>query len=79
MSGPVAGDVDHRPDVSGVVLQIAVEGDDEGSASVSEAGGKRRRLPEIAAKTDHPQAGIGRLQLGQQRETSRRCCHRLSR
>jgi hypothetical protein len=38
------------------------------AARVGEAGGKRRRLAEVAAEADHPQPGVPRLQRRQLRE-----------
>ena len=52
--------LDHRRDVARIVLQIAVGGDDEASARVCEAGGKRRGLAEVAAEADDAQVRIAR-------------------
>ena len=49
----------------GIVLQVAVGGDDQAAARVREAGGKRRGLAEVAAEADHAQARIAGLQRGQ--------------
>ena len=46
------------------------------AARVVEAGGKRRRLAEVAAEPDHAQVRIRRLQPRQDLEARRPCCHR---
>ena len=68
MSGPLLDLLDHRRDVGGIVLQVAVGGDDEAAAGVREAGGERRGLAEVAAEADHAQPRVLRLERGQQRE-----------
>ena len=55
----------HRGNVARIVLQIAVGGDHQPAARVREAGRKRRGLPEVAAKADHAQPRIARLQRRQ--------------
>ena len=44
--------------VVGIVLQVAVHGDDVLALGVIEAGGQRRGLPEIAAQLDHHHAAV---------------------
>ena len=53
---------DHRGDVCGIVLEIAVHRDDVAAASVVEPGGEGRRLAEVAPEADHAQPGIHRLE-----------------
>ena len=50
----------------GVVLQVAVHGEDELARGVIEAGRKRGRLPKIAAQFDHQHAAVDRGNLFQQ-------------
>ena len=61
MSGPCSSLPDHRRDVGGIVLQVAVGGDDEPAAGVREAGGERRGLAEVAAEADHAQPRVRRV------------------
>ena len=56
---------DHRGMSRGIVLQVAVGGDDQPAARVGEAGGKRRRLAEVAAEPDDAQPRIARLERRQ--------------
>src|SRR6185437_8617260 len=49
--------------LAGVVLQVAVHGDDEFTGGVVEAGGERRGLAEVAAQLDHEDARIDRGNL----------------
>ena len=53
---------------AGIVLKVAVAGDDEPAACVGKSGSKGSGLAEIAAKADHPQPRVLRLQFGQERE-----------
>ena len=54
--------------VGGIVLQVAVGGDDVAAARVGEAGGEGGGLAEVAAEADHPQPRILRLQRRELRE-----------
>ncbi len=66
--GPGTRRLDHRRDVFGIVLAVAIGRHDEGSAGVLEAGSERRGLTEVAAEADHPNARVLRLDRAQQRE-----------
>src|SRR5580658_11184650 len=52
--------------LAGVVLQVAVHGDDELAGGVVEAGGERRGLPEVAAKLYDKDSRIDRSDLLEQ-------------
>ena len=53
--------------LAGVVLQVAVHGDDELALRVVEAGGQRRGLAEVAAQFDDQHPAIDRSNLLEQR------------
>ena len=93
---PAADDVvalgnflEEQRDVGGIVLQVAVHGDDVFAAGMVEAGSKAGGLAKVAAQLDHGHAAIDGGDFAQQiegaiegtivdqhhLETSRRCFH----
>jgi hypothetical protein len=65
---PLIDEFHHARQVTGIVLQVAVGGRDEAPACELEAGGKRRRLSEVAAEPDDADPRVARLQIGHQLE-----------
>ena len=53
---------------AGIVLQVAIQRDDEAAARVRESGGEGSRLAEVAREPDHAHVRIARMDLRQPRE-----------
>src|SRR5271157_3720154 len=59
---------EEQRNVGGIVLQIAIHGDDVLSASMVESSSEASSLAEITAQFDHGHAAVNRGNLTQQRE-----------
>src|SRR5271154_1888877 len=74
---PAADDVialgnffEEQRNICGIVLQVAIHGDDVLAAGVIESGGKAGSLPKIAAQFNHSHAAVNGGNLTQQRKRS---------
>jgi len=72
---PAAGEVvalvdffEEIGDVFGLVLEVAIEGDDDGAGGFVEAGGEGGGLAEVAAEADDFEAGVGFDEVGEEVE-----------
>jgi hypothetical protein len=62
--------LNHLRNISGVVLQVTIDGNDYLALRMSKAGAEGGRLAKVPAETDNPYPAIGLVQFGQYTETA---------